>query len=338
MRLVVHIFFVIAVTLLANFLYVRLGLFDQDIKKCSAELVQTFDSTLEKSNIIYFGESSNFTFGETDSCKNSISGIISSQNPSYKILTINKGGIHAGTYKKFIERLYNNDNIKAIVVTLNLRSFGINWIESNLETNISRASLFYTNNPPIAKKFLLSFKAYDNQEEFQRNEKIKYHYKHDRFDLKNLPFHTVRDWDKLVFHEGIKDLNGDKDQGATEVACHFIKNYAFHLDESNPRVKDLDRIASICAEKQIKLIYNLLPENYEKAEKFFGEDLITLMDQNVSFLKSRYANEVIFIDSSRLLPDSVFIDKNWPTEHYFYTGRLKVAEEINKRLKELKIH
>lgn len=335
MRIVVYILSVTAVIFLANICYVKLGLYEQDIQKCEADLIHTFDSGLAKNNIIYFGESSNFTYGETDSCKKSISDLIAAKDSAYKILTISKGAIHAGTYRSFVARLENNKSIKAIIVTLNLRSFGINWTESDLESNLSRASLFYSNKPPIVKKFLLGFKAYDNKEVFQRKEIINYHYKHDVFSLKNLPFRTVRDWDKVVFHEGIKDASGNKDEKATDVACHFIKNYAFRLTESNPRIKDLDKIQEICNKNHIKLIYHLLPENYQKAERFFGSNLTSLMDENVNFLKNRYQSKVIFINGSKFLPDSLFIDKAWPTEHYFYKGRSKVADEINKQLSPL---
>ena len=335
MKFIIYIISFICILFITNFCYVYFGVFDEDIAKCDAKLVYTMDSSLNKSNILYFGESSNFTFSERDSCKKSIAELVSELNPNYKIKAITKGAIHAETYKILIHRIKNNDKIKVIILTVNLRSFGINWIQSNLETNLSRANILYTNYPPIIKKMMLSFKVYDNQEVFKRNQKIKSHNMNDKFSLVSQKFETVRDWDKEVYHIGIIDGNGIKDQQKTDLACHFIKNYAFTLNEYNPRIKDLDDIVNYCRLKNIKLIFNLLPENYEKAKEFFGKDLETLMISNVDFLQNRYNKSTIFINNFNLLADSCFIDRNWPTEHYIYFGRKVVAERINKKLKSI---
>ena len=294
------------------------------------------DSSVQNNNILYLGESSNFTASENDSCKKSISELVSDNSSTYKILTISKGALHAGNFKLFIKRLKDNSTIKTIIVTVNLRSFGINWIQSDLETNLSRANILYSNHLPIIKKFLLSFKGYDNVELFKRKEIIKSHYKNDKFKLDNQKYETVREWDADMFNKGVLDENGNKNQEKTNIACHFIKNYAFTLTEDNPRINDLDEIVSFCNDKKINLIFNLLPENYEKANELCGKDLEILMANNAAFLKKRYEKSTLFIDNFKLLKDSCFIDKSWPTEHYIYFGRKKVADNINEKLKTLK--
>lgn len=286
MRTFLYIFLLALIVTASNFCYTYFGFYASDISKCGAELVHKFDSGAYKANMVYFGESSNFTYSETDSIQKSISELIGDFNPNDKILTISKGAIHTLTYKTFIDRIPANSSIKTIILTVNLRSFGINWIESNLETNLSRANIMYSNYSPVIKKFLLSFKAYDNKEPFERKDIIKYHYNHDKFTLRSKKFETVGDWDKFVFDKGIPDQSGNKDLKKTETACHFIKNYAFQLNESNPRIKDLDEIIEICKRKNIQLIYHLLPENYERAAELCGTDLEILMSENVEYLKT----------------------------------------------------
>lgn len=337
MRSFLYIALLILILTASNFCYTYFGFYSTDISKCGAELVHTFDSGVSKANVIYFGESSNFTYSETDSTKKSISELIADLNPNYKILTISKGAIHTSTYKTFIKKIPANSSIKAIILTVNLRSFGINWIESNLETNLSRANIIYSNHPPILKKFLLSFKAYDNKEPFKRKETIKFHYNHDKFTLRSKSFETVGDWDKFVFDKGIVDQAGNKDLKKTETACHFIKNYAFQLHENNPRIKDLDEIIEMCKIKNIQLIYHLLPENYERATELCGADLEILMSDNVRYLKKRFEKKVLFVDNFKLLNDNCFIDRDWPTEHYVYSGRALIAKKINEKL-SLQIH
>ncbi len=332
MKNIIYLVLLVGVFFLANFCYVFFGIYDRDIVKCNAELVYKLDSSIKKSNILYFGESSNFTFSEHDSCKKSIAEIVSEFNPNYKVAAITKGAIHAKAYDLLIHRIKNNSTVKIIIVTINLRSFGINWIQSDLETNLSRANVLYNNYPPIIKKLMLSFKVYDNVEKFKRKNTIKLHCKNDKFTLISKKYETIRDWDKVVYNKGILDVNGVKNQQQTDLACHFIKNYAFTLNANNPRIKDLDNIVNYCNEKKIKLIYNLLPENYEKAIDFFDKDLVILMHSNVSFLKNRYEKNTIFINNFDILKDSCFIDRNWPTEHYVYYGRRTVAQKISEKL------
>lgn len=334
-KLIVYIFIFTAIAFAANFCYIKTGLYDADIIKCNAELIYKIDSSLNKHNIMYLGESSNFTFSEKDSSKKSISELIQENNSNYKILTISKGAIHAGTFKLFIKRIKSTSSIKNIILTVNLRSFGINWIESDLETNLSRANILYSNYPPILKKCMLSFKAYDNQELFKRKETIKSHYKNDRFNLQTLKYESVRDWDKEMFNKGIIDANGNKDQEKTNIACHFIKNYAFVINENNPRIKDFDDIVLYCHENDLNLIFNILPENYERATELCGKDLETLMRNNVGFIEKRYGSKTILINNFDLLKDSCFIDRNWPTEHYIYFGRKAVSDRISEQLKKI---
>lgn len=334
-KLIICIFLFAVIIGVSNFLYVKLGVYEEDIIKCDAELVHKMDSFIKYSEIIYFGESSNFTYSEHDKNKKAISELIfeSNRENHHEVSTINKGAIHPSTYKALISRITDNTAIKLIIVTVNLRSFGINWIESKLESNIDRANILYSNYPPIIKKFFISFKVYDNKNEFERKETIRSHYKNDQFKLLNNEFKTVREWDAFVFNMGIKDSTGKKDQMLTDVACHFIKNYAFIIDEANPRIKDLDAIVSFCKEKKISLLFHLLPENFERANLLCGNDLGFLMKTNVNFLKNRYSGKTIFIDNSILLPDTCFIDRDWPTEHYNFFGRNFIAKKIREQIK-----
>ncbi len=294
------------------------------------------DSSITLNTTLYFGESSNFTSSEKDIDKRYISQMLAAHDNNENITPISKGAIHAGTYHALVKRISDNNHIKTIIISLNLRSFGINWIESYLETNLSRANVLYSNYPPIIKKFMLGFKAYDNKDNFKRNEIVRHHYKYDKFKLKTKNFECVRDWDAVVYDKGVLDENGVKDKDKTEVACHFIKNYAFVLSDNNPRVKDLDEIVNYCKEKKIKLLFHLLPENIEKAQVLCGEDLNLLIDQNAEFLQKRYSAQTSFVNNYNILPDSCFIDKQWPTEHYNEYGRRLVANKIYSQLKLLK--
>lgn len=320
------------IVVMANVAYVKLGLYDSDIRTCNAGLLCQTDSLKRCSAALYFGESSNFTYADGDSSRLSIAELVAQQQPGMELAGISQGAIHASTFRRLIGRLDENSMVNTVIVTMNLRSFGINWIESDLESNLSRAEILYATWPPVVKKLLLTFKAYDDKPLFKRKEVIQSHYKNDKFKLSHQTYTSVREWDKDMFSKGLPDANGNKDEQKTEVACHFIKNYAFVIDEDNPRVKDFDAIVDLCKKKNLKLVFHVLPENYERASELCGQDLTDLMEKNVRFLESRYGKASIFIDNYRLLPDSIFIDRSWPTEHYTFVGRRAVAEEISKAI------
>lgn len=332
MKYIVYILSCVGVVFLANYAYVKLGIYKNDIETCNAELLYQTDSLKHTADVLYFGESSNFTAAERDSSKQSISELLAEMHPELVIKSISKGAIHASTFKTLITRIDHQSKVKTVIVTMNLRSFGINWIESELETNLSRAEILYSTYPPIIKKFLLTFKAYDNTPLFKRKGIIKAHYKGDKFKLTNQDFTSVYEWDKFMYDQGVPDANGNKDPEKTDIACHFIKNYAFVIDENNPRIKDFDAIVQLCKEKNLKLIFHLLPENHERAAELCGTDLDELIEKNVSFLKNRYQKESVFISNYDLLPDSVFIDRQWPTEHYNFMGRYSIARRISSML------
>lgn len=334
MRYILYILSITGIVFLADYAYVKLGLYKNDIKTCNAELMYQLDSLKHTADVLYFGESSNFTAAEQDSSTHSISELLAEMHHGLNIKGISKGAIHASTFKTLIKRIDAHAKVKTVIVTMNLRSFGINWIQSELETNLSRAEILYSTYPPVLKKCLLTFKAYDNTPLFKRKDIIRSHYKDDKFKLAHRDFTSVHEWDKEVYHKGIPDANGAKDLEKTNIACHFIKNYAFVIDESNPRVRDFDAIVALCQAKHLNLIFHLLPENHERATELCGSDLDELMKQNVAFLKNRYEKKSTFISNYDLLPDSVFIDREWPTEHYSFIGRYSIARRISSGLSQ----
>jgi hypothetical protein len=118
------------------------------------------------------------------------------------------------------------------------------------------------------------------------------------------------------------------------LACHYIKNFAFKIDpKTNQRIKDFDEIVEIAKKRHIKIVFNLLAENMEEANKLVGKELIYLMENNRKFLINRYhRNGNLVVDNLYAIQDNHFVDRNWPTEHYTRAGKLIIAKNIQKVL------
>ena len=134
---------------------------------------------------------------------------------------------------------------------------------------------------------------------------------------------------------GWYDANGQKDWEMTALACHFIKTYAFQINDDNPRVKDFDAIVELCRERGWNLVFNLMAENVDKANELVGKDLMLLIKNNHDFLLRRYGGleGVTVVDNLDLVRDVNFIDQDWTTEHYYEEGRRIVAEHLAQTLR-----
>ena len=140
------------------------------------------------------------------------------------------------------------------------------------------------------------------------------------------PKNSVENWCEI---EKWGDLNNPK----RNLADHYIKNYAFVLDENNPRIIDFDEIVTICKSKNIKLAFNILGENIEHAEYLVDTDLTDLMIKNKIWLIDRYSKQnVIMVDNFDEIADSCFYERDFPTEHYSFNGREIIATNIAKEI------
>ena len=322
---------------LMNLVYAKF-FFEKDILNYSP-LISQIREIPDSSEIIYFGESSNITFSPADLDKRSIASLINDYYPDKDIAQVGKGALHAGIYKVLLENIPETSKIKTIIVTLNLRSFDANWIYSNLETGLQKEIVMIKPDfPPLFRRFVLSFKGYDNKSEDQRKRQFLTDWRSTKLIFPfSFPYQTVTDWDKAMNNTGILDSAGKRDPANTELACHFIKTYAFQIDTlKNPRIKDFDDIVKLAHKRGWNIVFNLLAENTDKANKLVGKELTWLMHQNRDLLVKRYTSlGAIVVDNLECVSDSDFIDKGWTTEHYFETGRKIIAKNVALSMKPL---
>jgi len=136
---------------------------------------------------------------------------------------------------------------------------------------------------------------------------------------------------------GVRDEEGNKDLAKTNLACHYVKGYAFQIDTlNNPRIRDFNKIIRLAEKRGWNLVFNLMAENTEQAEELVGDDLIFLLEGNRKILIDYFeARGVRVVDNLYAVPDEEFTDRNWTTEHYGEKGRKIVARNVAIELKNL---
>ena len=315
-----------------NYIY-KATLWQKDLAT-HAHLLPDIFTYQDSVEMLYFGESSNFSYNaEKDSITARISDLIYAHYPSIKAATINSSALHAGTYLPLIKRLPDNTTVKTIIVTLNMRTFNAATIHSRLETAMMKSKVMYLNRPELLNRFLMSLNFYDNKTEQERDEDMWEDWTYDTLTWlpDTFPYRTVKDWcaaPKFVQADG--SYNTEK----RSLADHYVKAYAFQIDESNPRVQDFDEIVKVCQQKGIQPVFNLLAENVQYADSLIGDELVYIMRKNRDYLVKRYREQgAIVVDNLEAVEGWDYTDQNWTTEHYGQTGRLAIAHNVAIALK-----
>lgn len=333
-KIVIRVVLLLLIVTGLNFVYM-VTFYEKDLKEHAKEYVKIGEVQRE-TDIFYFGESSNITYKETDSIFTSIADLSNFFFPSLKVTMINKDASHAGIYKHWLSAFDLSENKpKALIVTMNLRSFDAAWINSALETPLQQSIVFTHSRPPLVNRFALSLQAFDNKTEKQREQKMLKEWERTQlvfpFDFK---YRTVRQWDDAMAHGGFRKPDCSPDSGKTKLACHYIKSYAFNIVEDNQRVKDFDEIAAWCNRNQVTLYLNLLAENVAYADSLVGKELVFLMRQNRDWLVERYSGtNCTVVDNLELVEGKDFIDQDWTTEHYNLRGRMRIARNLALNMK-----
>ncbi len=325
----------IALVLIAsNFIY-SLWYFEKDLQKYAPDINVIRRVVSEKADIVYCGESSNISTFKNDTSTLFISQILNALLPNQKVIDFTKKASHAGIFFQLLKAIHEPNNVKTIVVTMNLRSFGPDWINSNLETPLQKDLVLLRSFPPLVNRFLLGFKNYDTTPAKQREKKYKWHLDHDPLNrAKNFPYATASLWEESIVKNGNKRNKDLNTTGIRELASQYIKSYAFIINpETSPRIRDFNNIVELAKKRKWRLVFHILPENVERAEKLVGKELIQMMIENKNLLVNRYKKlGVKMIDNLELLPNEQYIDQDWTSEHYKEIGRLSIAKTIVEAL------
>jgi hypothetical protein len=287
-------------------------------------------------DIVYLGESSNFSSPESDTDRRFINVMIEDSLPGHRVGNLSKGACHAGVYYDIMRNIPRESDVKTAIVTVNMRSFTAEWIYSNLETALCKERIMLKKGPALYKRMLLAFKAYPVWTEEERSALIRKGFTKQTFTLPHpFPYRNANEWDRGIGSTCVLYDGSCPSLDTIAMACHHIKHFACTLDDKNPRIKDLDKIVKLCKRRGWQPVFNILAENVDQIDSICGPDLLYLLEQNVQYVIDRYEPQgVIVVNNVREVRDADFMDRDFPTEHYTQIGRLTIANNVTNTLKK----
>ena len=334
-KFLIRILMAAALLFVLNWIYTK-WFFKKDVAEHSDILELVWQVEADSCRIVYLGESSNITSGVQETDKRKISDYLGDYFPNVKTGDMTKEASHAQTYYYLLKNLPKKSTVETVVVTMNLRSFDARWIYSNLETPLRKQLVLMENYPPLMNRFLLALKAYPIKSEEELDSLTRQHWREDPLVFPyEFEWDNVYQWDSATAWRGLHNYEDEYDPKWTELACHYIKSYGFQIRDDNPRLKDFDDIVALSRKRGWHLVFNLMPENVDKANEYVGKDLMYLMKQNHDYLINRYGHleGVTVVDNLNLVRDVNFIDQDWTTEHYYEEGRRIIAGNVAEALK-----
>jgi len=267
-------------------------------------------------SVVYFSASPNSAVAPDDTLQKTIHQFASEALP-FSITAIDTGALHAGIFLKILERIPPTKLPKLVVVDLNIRSFGANWLHSNLENALQRNFVYWNKRPSVLNHFLAATKWYDYRSPAEHIRAIEYEEKFEKLPFP-FPQSSIKHW--------VNNLAADKPN--REQAATFIRHFGFLIKPGNDQLNNYQQLIQWSKQHGVKLIFLMLPENIEGMKEVVGEELSDLVSLNAKFLNHYFRKQgQVVIDLHNALGKEQFFEQ-FPTEHYRSAGRKMVGEAI----------
>ena len=285
---------------LLNWIYVQTFYPMERVK--FSKVAGKLDTAFQQSDVVYLGESSNTSFNPwTDTLAYSVAEWMQYYfGGGVKVTGISHDGYHVGMFRKMLN-LITDDRLKrkplTVVVTVNMRTFGPAATFSANEASNQQEAVFYSRRLPLVNRIYVSLHHYDNRNAMEmEREKSRWWRSQDlRFSqgklkgeseivafegMENIP--NTRSWIELMAGK-----NYDLPSEVRNMADAYIKEFAWVMDDQNPRLNELKGMVDACKERNINLVCLILMPNRAHAESILGDQLAQYIDYNLAFLRDR---------------------------------------------------
>ena len=320
----------LCILIVLNELYSRF-IWKHDVHEHADTLENLWDDPSD-TEVLYFGESSNFYTEAPDTPKRRISEFLDELLPN-KVEEVDNAGLQVSNYLSILRHLPKDYETHTIVVTLNYRSFGPVWQHDKNSNYLRKADRLIAPGPKLLNRFLIALKAYGFRTEKELEADMLKGRTKPYPQFLDLPHGHMNDWNQAIANGGIRRDDGSWDMDKIPVASHHIKNFAFVMEDDNPVLAEFDKLIDYCNQRGLHLVLHLMSENIRESDSLVGPDLSRLMQFNRQFLLEYFGRQqVLVVDNFETVPIWEFRDRRFPTEHYSHKGKEMCAITIRDSL------
>lgn len=300
------------------------------------EIVRLDEHLAAGADVVYLGDSTLFhPVGEVTTGE-----IVQEMLPDHRVAEVSHPAYGLDLYLSYVQYIVRQERRpQAIVLPINMRSFSPEWDRRpGYQFEKEKKVLFL--GPRLARmlarplEILGAFEPDITQEAFL--ETTVYN--------GETPVGTVRDFESLADEDVAGALAGDGgfayhdalpsegDEEALEKALVYY--YMYPLSEDHRKLQAMLKIARLCQENELDVIFYIAPINYQQGEKVLGSAFRGRLAENVDVVNRTLVSasapgaagseHVTLLDLSRGLEAYAFVDM----EHLQETGKAYVAEQL----------
>jgi len=276
-----------------------------------------------ENGIVYFGDSTTYTFSVKDADKRSIPACLQ-RGLEEKVIPVTHGSYHLGIYRDFIKYLAKHSQPKAIIIPINMRSFSAEW-DTRPEYQFKKESLLLN----LGLMWSPLYKPLSIYTDFFN----------DKLDKSGWLDSEVLDNGKVAGK--IRDFEdiGTKNPSASDMRKRIIFQYRYELASDHRKLLALHDICEVAKKQRINILFYITPVDLDYIDGVYS-GTSALVGKNVGTVKDVISScGFSVVDLSHSIPSNYFDWKvnGFPNEHMNEKGRLFVAARLQSELRKMKL-
>lgn len=278
--------------------------------------------SVKSTDIVYFSDSVMRSHAACETNKSGIDDIV--RDNGVDVINIDHGAYSPIIYKNYIKNLPSGTRV---IIPINMRSFSEEWFD--------RPSYkFYKERISLAILSLDILDIFSTLKDYISNAFIDYESTAITRGSQHLG--KIKDIESLTKID--KDIYCDSNSSfmadslyKDKLLLKFKYHYAYNLPKTHKMFSYLDEIINYADKKNIKILFYITPINFEHLNNLLEKDFLETVENNIititNYLQSK---NVAFIDLSKKIKGSDFIDRQHACEHLDFYARKFVADTISK--------
>ncbi len=288
--------------------------------KAPEEVLSLRKALSEKTNIIYFGDSTLITTSAGDTDKRSIDTMLFSIMPQYSIQPIIHSSYHQDLFAKFSSIIARKNKNKFVIIPINMRSFAAAW-DQNSSYQFREHVLYLENyyNPFVYPflPFLVNFHYFNLYPEVPSNPDV----------------YLCKPGYENILKEANNPAN--KNDFDTRMKGFLIDDYLYIFPENHRKLTSILSSADSFKNSDVTPIFYFTPIDFKTGEKYLGKEFTECLKKNTDLVVSKLKEKNVIVLDLSVSQDSK--DFSWQNigfinEHLSESGRMFVAQSLKNAI------